>query len=68
MCGKDDWSVYEPVGLPPLGIPPFEGAVLPVCPISCKTCGYTVMLSLVDVGIIEPRSSDTGDTDAEAES
>jgi hypothetical protein len=54
-CESDTWYAHQPVSLYPLGTPPFDGAVLPVCPITCTQCGYTVFLNLLSTGLAQPR-------------
>jgi predicted nucleic-acid-binding Zn-ribbon protein len=60
ICNHDDWTVaelgevrmYEPGRL--------SSQILPVVPISCDTCGYTMFFNAVTLGVErqEPADSD----------
>lgn len=59
MCGKGPWSVQDKVfeltefhdGNMVIG-----GTLIPVVPVTCNNCGYTVVVNAILSGAIQPPS------------
>jgi predicted nucleic-acid-binding Zn-ribbon protein len=55
-CNVRDWQVSYRIDVPVSGR---SAELLPVIPVSCKNCGYTMFFNAVIAGIIRPPTTGT---------
>src|SRR3712207_4637096 len=51
-CKHDSWAVSALLGLPSLD----GSGIFPVMPVLCQTCGNSVLVSAMAMGIVSPSS------------
>jgi hypothetical protein len=54
ICDAEELTVRDPVALQPLLKGPFPGAVYPVIPVICKSCGNVQFLDPFISGLLPP--------------
>ena len=60
VCAGTSWIVRAPVQLTPLADPPVPGAVHPVVPLACSTCGNVRLLDAFVAGILPGSAASEG--------
>ena len=56
ICGENNWTVGEVLGLKPYPEDPFRPSVFPVVPVTCTNCGNTHLLAAIAAGLVPGRS------------
>jgi hypothetical protein len=60
VCRNTTWDtidiVFELKGYESKSQPSTTPTIMPVVPVTCKTCGNTVLFNLISMGVLEKRS------------
>ena len=68
MCGGKNWTLDEKMMVTPIQLNEdrsyrFDGKILPLTPLICQNCGYTLFMNTLVVGALDDVDQAEGESD-----